>query len=63
MRSFKVPRWQWLFARIYLGIRRPKRSIGMELAGEVESVVKMLKGLKKAIRFLYQLSGWILALC
>ena len=39
MRSFTVPRAQWIFARLYLGIRRPKRSIlGMELAGDVESV-------------------------
>lgn len=39
MRSFNVPRWQWLFARIYLGIIKPKRPVlGMELAGEVVSV-------------------------
>jgi NADPH:quinone reductase-like Zn-dependent oxidoreductase len=41
MRSLKIPgpRWQRLFARIYLGIRKPKRKIlGMELAGEIESV-------------------------
>ena len=39
MRSFTVPREQWLFARLYLGIRKPKRSIlGMELAGEIEAV-------------------------
>ena len=41
MRSFKlpIPRWQWLFARIYLGISKPRRTIlGMELAGKIESV-------------------------
>ena len=34
MRSLKIPgpRWQRIFARIYLGIRKPKRTIlGMEL--------------------------------
>lgn len=41
MRSFTVPRSQWLFARLYLGIRKPRRKIlGMELAGEIESVGK-----------------------
>ena len=41
MRSFTVPRAQWLFARMYLGILRPKRAIlGMELSGEIEAVGK-----------------------
>jgi NADPH:quinone reductase-like Zn-dependent oxidoreductase len=41
MRSFTVPRLEWLFARLYLGVRKPKRGIlGMELAGEIESVGK-----------------------
>lgn len=39
MRSFNVPSMEWLFARLYLGIRKPKRPIlGMEVAGEIEAV-------------------------
>jgi NADPH:quinone reductase-like Zn-dependent oxidoreductase len=39
MRSFIVPFWQWLPARLYLGVRKPKRAItGMELSGEIESI-------------------------
>lgn len=41
MRSFNVPRAEWLFARLYLGIRKPRRLVlGMELAGEIEAVGK-----------------------
>jgi NADPH:quinone reductase-like Zn-dependent oxidoreductase len=38
-RAFDVPRWQWLPARLYLGVTGPKRGIlGLELAGEVAEV-------------------------
>ncbi len=38
MRSFTVPRWQWLMARLYLGVFKPRRPIlGMEIAGVIEA--------------------------
>ncbi|MBN1259381.1 MAG: NAD(P)-dependent alcohol dehydrogenase [Anaerolineae bacterium] len=43
MRSLRIPgsRWQRFFARLYLGLRRPKRPIlGMEVSGELEAVGK-----------------------
>jgi NADPH:quinone reductase-like Zn-dependent oxidoreductase len=47
MRSFTVPRGMWLFARFYLGVLKPKRAIlGMELAGEIESVGKAVTRFK-----------------
>ncbi len=48
MRKFDVPRGQRIMARLYLGIRKPKRAIlGMEIAGEIESIGKDVKLFKK----------------
>jgi len=47
MRSFTVPRGEWLFARLYLGILKPRRPVlGMELAGVIESTGKDVKRFK-----------------
>jgi NADPH:quinone reductase-like Zn-dependent oxidoreductase len=51
MRSFSVPFWQWLPARLYLGVTKPKRAIlGMELAGEIESVGRDVTRFKRGDR-------------
>jgi NADPH:quinone reductase-like Zn-dependent oxidoreductase len=43
MRSLNLPisGWQRILARLYLGIRKPRRRVlGIELAGEIEAVGK-----------------------
>lgn len=47
-RGFTVPSSFWLPARIILGIRKPKKAVlGMEFAGEIESVGKDVKLFEK----------------
>ena len=48
MRGFRVPKKHWLPMRLFLGIRKPKRTIlGMEVSGVIESVGKDVEEFKK----------------
>jgi len=48
VRSFDVPSWQKIPFRLYLGLLKPKRPIlGMECAGEIESIGENVKRFKK----------------
>lgn len=59
IRSFTVPLSYWLPARLALGVTKPKNPIlGVELAGEVESVGSSVRRFKKGDRvFAATLSG------
>ncbi len=47
MRSFAVPPREWLFARLYLGVTKPRRPLlGMEMAGVVETAGRQVTRFK-----------------
>lgn len=51
LRSFDFPPWIWVPIRLWFGIRRPRQPVlGHELAGDVDSVGKDVRSLRKGDR-------------
>jgi NADPH:quinone reductase-like Zn-dependent oxidoreductase len=47
VRGFKIPIAVWLPARLVLGIRRPRKILGMALAGDIDAVGRDVKSFKE----------------
>ena len=47
VRGFKIPVAVWLPARLVLGIRRPRKILGMVLAGDIDAVGRDVKSFKE----------------
>lgn len=47
VRGFKIPAALWLPARLVLGIRRPRKILGMVLAGDIDAIGRDVKSFKE----------------